>query len=60
MIKRIRRWLLKRKVKGFYLKYQDKLDAFNCGAELAEYIDPELLDIRLRFDNLLCQLMDMD
>lgn len=56
MLRRIKRWLLKTKARRLYTRYLLQLDAYDCGAALAEYINPALLAMRTEVEAIVAQL----
>jgi hypothetical protein len=56
MLRAIKRWLLKRRGRRLWLKYTALLEKYDCGQELAEYINPELATMRLEVESIVLRL----
>lgn len=60
MLRRLRKWLLKRKAKRLYSRYVAQLEQYDCGHELAEQIDPDLATMRTEVEGMIKTLKQMD
>jgi len=56
MLRAIKRWLLKRRARRLYTRYLSQLDAYSCGTQLAEYINPDLATMRIEVESIVAQL----
>jgi hypothetical protein len=56
MLKRFRRWRLKRRARRIWLRYTAELDKYDCGQALAEHISPQLATMRFEVEGILTEL----
>lgn len=56
----MRKLTLKRKARKYYRAYHKALDSFDCEGNLAEYIKPELKELRDKFNSTLDELAKID
>lgn len=51
---------LKRKLRSAYIEYNDEVSKYDCGAMLAEHINPRLYTLRMNVNSYLDALAKID
>lgn len=51
---------LKKKAAKLYTDYKYMIEPYDCGTELAEYINPELVKIKTDFNAIMVELKELD
>jgi len=64
MFKRFKRWWrihwLKGRARGFAIRYDRLKDNYDCGNSLAEYMNPKLAWLRMKYEKAIAELKLID